>query len=980
MTDTPQTERLLDELLSLLAPERTAFLARPQLVYELEPLVQRLAGYADQLGRSDPPKGLEVAATALEAAGQANTPAANGFANRAKANALRILGRFEESLPFYKEAIAAFKQAKLTAEEGRTYLGELAALSNLGRYAEALRYGETIRRRLARLGDKLNQAKLASTLAIIHHHTGRYQNSLRLHNRSIQLFKELGLEEMLPPGLLNRANTLTQLNRFRQAEQDYETCREDFTRRGQTALLAFVDINLGFLLFRQGRYHEALTLLSAAIEGFEATGQKDKRALAELDLAFCYSALNLHNEALAYFQQAGEAMAGLNMRYEALRVEIGRVEVLLNRGDYPQAAQRLSQVEAVYNQAEDSERNRHALAIIWLYQAYLLTRTAPPDALQAIDLVKRARETFQVLKLTYWSAQAQIIEAEILHLAGKLAEAEQAFHDAGGPVRRLKLPHLLYQLHYGHGRLKQTRLAAAGENGPEKTKLTGAALAEYLKAAEQVESMRAILRPEELRVAFMENGLKAYEAMVELCLQDSHRPDRAYEAFNYVERSKSRTLLDLLSNDISRTQRQASGEESRLAGRVEQLRQELNWFYSQVHTFQAVDTSEENSRQASMPVGQVAEEVSGRERELAVLLRRYRPGLLAEPAGVRRGGSAELVTELRQALQPGQTLVEYYTLGNKLMAFVLDRDNFTLVPDIAELSQVNELQERLNYQADKFNLGRAYVERRLAVLRRDYDFYLGKLYAVLIEPLLPHLSGQSLVIVPHGNLHTLPFHALYDGHTYLAERFEISYAPSASVLLHCLTQPDRPHQKLLGLAVPDEVLTGVEKEVRLLGELFPETRLLVGPDATLPALKQNLAWCDVLHLASHGVFREDNPLFSLLKLADGWLSVQDVMDWRFEPSLVTLSACQTGLSHPLFGDELLGLARGFLSAGAFSLVVSLWSVNDEVTTQLMQYFYEALLAGQNRAAALQTAMHKLRTESPFTHPHYWAPFILVGRP
>lgn len=979
MADSPQTERLLDELLSLPPVERPAFLDRPQLVYELEPLVQRLAALTDRLVRSDPPKALEVATTALEAANHAGSTVAEGFAKRANANALRMVGRFEESLPYYKEAITTFKQAKLPAEEGRTYLGELAALSNLGRYAEALRYGDTIRRRLIRLRDKLNQAKLASTLAIIQHHTGRYQNSVRLHNRSLQLFKELGLEEMLPPGLLNRANTLTQLNRFHQAEEDYEFCREEFTRQGQTASLAFVDINLGFLLFRQGRYHEAITMLTAAIEGFEATGQQDKRALAELDLAFCYSALNLHNEALAYFRQAGEAMRGLNMRYEAVRVEIGRVEVLLNRGDYQQAAQRLAEVEAVYNQAEDTERNRHALAIIWLYQAYLITRLSPQEAAGAIDLVRRAKETFQDLKVTYWRTQAQIIEAEILHLAGKLDEAEQAFQEAAAPVRRTKLPHLLYQLHYGHGRLKQARLDA-NENPSETTPLTDAALAEYLKAAEQVESMRAILRPEELRVAFMETGLKAYEAMVELCLRDSRRPDRAYEAFNYVERSKSRSLLDLLSSEISQSQGQTGGDEGKLAGRVEQLRQELNWFYSQIHNIQAVDTTEEKSRQAALPSGQVAQEVNGRERELAALLRRYRPGLLAEPAGNRLGDSAGLVAELRGALQPGQTLIEYYALDDRLMAFVLDRDNFTLVPDLGGLGHVNELQERLNYQADKFNLGQAYVERRLAVLRRDYDFYLGKLHALLFEPLLPYLSGQSLVIVPHGNLHTLPFHALYDGEHYLAEKFEISYAPSARVLLHCLTQPDRPHQKLLGLAVPDELLTGVEKEVRSLGELFPQKRLLVGPDATLPALKENLEWCDVLHLASHGVFREDNPLFSLLKLSDGWLSVQDVMDWRFQPSLVTLSACQTGLSRPLFGDELLGLARGFLSAGAFSLVVSLWSVNDEVTTQLMEYFYQALLAGQNRAAALQTAMNKLRTESSFTHPHYWAPFVLVGRP
>jgi len=260
MSALPQIDRLLEEVLALpSSEERPAFLARPELAGLLDLLVQRLATMTDQLGRSDPPRALEVAVIAQEAAAQAGTPDATGLANRANANALRIVGRFEEALPFYRQAITAFKQAHLPAEEGRTYLGELAAMSNLGRYAECLRYGATIRRRLARLGDKLNQAKLASTLAIVQHQTGRYLNSVRLHNRSIQLFNELGLAEMLPPGLLNRANTLTQLNRFRQAEQDYETCREEFTRRGQKALLAFVDINLGFLLFRQGRYHEALT-------------------------------------------------------------------------------------------------------------------------------------------------------------------------------------------------------------------------------------------------------------------------------------------------------------------------------------------------------------------------------------------------------------------------------------------------------------------------------------------------------------------------------------------------------------------------------------------------------------------------------------------------------------------------------------------------------------------------------------------------
>jgi CHAT domain-containing protein len=118
----------------------------------------------------------------------------------------------------------------------------------------------------------------------------------------------------------------------------------------------------------------------------------------------------------------------------------------------------------------------------------------------------------------------------------------------------------------------------------------------------------------------------------------------------------------------------------------------------------------------------------------------------------------------------------------------------------------------------------------------------------------------------------------------------------------------------------------------------------------------------------------------MIKLDDGWLSVHDVMGWRFRPALVTLSACQTGLNRPLRGDELLGLARGFLSAGAYSLVVSLWSVSDDVTTRLMHLFYQHLATGSSRTAALRQAMLILMKDNRYAHPHFWAPFVLVGRP
>jgi CHAT domain-containing protein len=140
--------------------------------------------------------------------------------------------------------------------------------------------------------------------------------------------------------------------------------------------------------------------------------------------------------------------------------------------------------------------------------------------------------------------------------------------------------------------------------------------------------------------------------------------------------------------------------------------------------------------------------------------------------------------------------------------------------------------------------------------------------------------------------------------------------------------------------------------------------------------------CDVLHLATHGDFRPDNPLFSGLALADGWLTALEMFDLRLNASLVTLSACQTGRSLVGGGDELLGLMRALLYAGAASLLLSLWPVEDHSSAELMEHVYQRLADGQSKRAALREAQLCLLNESsaraPYAHPYYWAPFFLVG--
>src|SRR5262249_47339935 len=150
--------------------------------------------------------------------------------------------------------------------------------------------------------------------------------------------------------------------------------------------------------------------------------------------------------------------------------------------------------------------------------------------------------------------------------------------------------------------------------------------------------------------------------------------------------------------------------------------------------------------------------------------------------------------------------------------------------------------------------------------------------------------------------------------------------------------------------------------------LFPGSVPLLGEAATIAALKQAAPSADIIHMACHGRFRSDNPLFSSLRFADGWLTVRDAYDLRLNFGPVTLSACETGISAVAPGDELIGLARGFFSAGAPSILVSLWPVDDEQTARLMQAFYSGLIAGDGPAAALRKAQLELIKEH--RHPFF----------
>jgi CHAT domain-containing protein len=321
-------------------------------------------------------------------------------------------------------------------------------------------------------------------------------------------------------------------------------------------------------------------------------------------------------------------------------------------------------------------------------------------------------------------------------------------------------------------------------------------------------------------------------------------------------------------------------------------------------------------------------------------------------------------------------LLEYFCIEDRLFAAVLTGENLQIIP-VSLASRVIERLRMLQFQMSKFRMGGDYVSRFKEALLRSAQAHLQAVYEEIIAPVHHLLTVRHLIIVPDGPLHSLPFHALFDGRQYLIDRFSVCYAPSASIYALCHRESDRAMGPSLLLGIDDAKMPFARQEVQAVAAVVPQPEILLGSDATEQALRAKGRKSRLIHIASHGYFRQDSPMFSAIRLADSYLSLYDLCHMNLPVDLLTLSGCVTGLNVIADGDELLGLARGLLYAGARSLLLSLWDVDDRSTADFMTLFYSRLLDNRNKAEALQKAMLELRSRYP--HPYYWAPFKLVGK-
>jgi CHAT domain-containing protein len=332
---------------------------------------------------------------------------------------------------------------------------------------------------------------------------------------------------------------------------------------------------------------------------------------------------------------------------------------------------------------------------------------------------------------------------------------------------------------------------------------------------------------------------------------------------------------------------------------------------------------------------------------------------------------------IQAALPEDAMLVEYFRVGQRLVAFLVTRDSLEAVP-VALVPRVRQLLRLLQFQLSWAAPGPQQQVRGLQESHRlASQAHLQELYRELIAPLRPRLRPGHLVFVPHDVLHYVPFHALFDGQQHLIDAFTISYAPSATVYTLCQGRQAEPAGSALVLGVPDQRTPHILEEARSVAARLPNAELFLGESADERVLREKGPRGRFVHIASHGFFRDDNPMFSGIRLGSSHLTLYDFYSLKLPAELVALSACVTGLNVVAVGDEVLGLARGVFAAGAASLLATLWEVPDRSTADFMKTFYGRFLSARNKAAAVRDAVLELRKEYP--HPAHWAPFVLIGK-
>jgi CHAT domain-containing protein len=665
-------------------------------------------------------------------------------------------------------------------------------------------------------------------------------------------------------------------------------------------------------------------------------------------------------------------------------------EIRVKVGDYAGAADSINQAMAIADERGDDELRFYALldrADIWRIMGSCDPARMSNDCAQRFDLAIRdygqARETAVRLGWAYLAREMENAGGRIefqarmlrstLALSKSIGQLSSPFkprtardvvvnetfvvtdpEGAAGLRPAFELLKLMDARSGGYG-LSAAQVRFSDGLLHEMQGDLETALASYRSAIELFESDRGRLQDDADRGGYLANKLNYYYRPAGVLLQMRNPA----EAFDLLERSKSRAMADLLA---SRPINFPTEQERSLFARLTQERAKVGGLQKDLFVMLG-----QNRPQPE--IARVNGDIAAAERQYQAVLEQMK-------------GSASKARDL--VVSPTASLAQLQSAmrneGFETLMYRADYSGITLWHVSADDVHVRSIfipQRELSQKV------RALSES-LADRNAGYDAETAReLYLFLVAPARPWIKSQRLVIIPDADLYQIPFEALQnpeDGR-FLGEEFQVSYAPSATILLGM--QPPRSPKdgRLLAVADPD-----LKAEVEAVAALYPgRATVIAGPAlATKSEVTSRIGDYEVVHLSVHGEFDGRQPLLSNLRLApsngdDGRLTAAEMFGLRLDRAdLVVLSACQTGMASIGNGDEQIGMIRALLFAGARSFVLSRWQV-DAASTSLWMRTFHAEAQSHPVGEAARRAIVAVRSTPGFQDPYYWAPFMLVGR-
>ncbi|MFQ6082908.1 MAG: tetratricopeptide repeat protein [Candidatus Aminicenantia bacterium] len=867
---------------------------------------------------------------------------------------------------------------------------------NSGKYSQALNYYEQALETIIKTDSKNEQAKCLRSIGATYWYLGNYLKSSQYYLQALDLAKQTGNKEEQTKCLRNIGLVYWNLGDYPEAlkyyQQALDISRETGDKKGQGKCL----ISIGMIFRKTGNYIKALKYYDQALEIFRKIGDKinEGRCLNSVGIIYWY--LGNYTKALEYYKQALNIVRRINDKQEEGRILNNIGIIYRHLDDYPKALEYYSQALKITQQTGDKKdegRWLNNLGNVYFdqgnYEQSLNYYQQSLNLLQGINDRASMANLANNLGLVYTQLNDYSRAIEYCQQALKISQETGQSH-------------ILWEAYFD--------LAQAYEKQGEYD----LAFKHYEKAIKVVESLRNRIQLADYKSGFLRDKIEVYHAVINLLAKlNQNRPSEEYDklAFNYAERGKARAFLDALAESKLEIEK---GVDPKLLAREKEIMQEISRTYTDLVNS---NLSEVERKEMLAQLDLLEDKLEEIKRELIQKSPAYARLKYPEPI---------TLDQAQKELLDGKSAFLEYSLGKEnSYLFVVTKNNFKMIQLPSQKKTEKQVSNYLSFiSLPPTSSNKSDLE---AVYSSGYN-----LFKTLIFPALGEIEGKNkLYIIPDGILNYLPFETLIlearskkqkagKEIRYLIQNYEIAYIPSGSVLREIIAREERKpvrRQKDL-LAVGDPVFgkaefTGNKEqfiirslysdagfkfdrlkfsgiEVNKIASLFSKKKrdVYLRKEAKEEMIKLNdLKKYKILHFATHGFIDDAKPTRSAVVLTldedpteDGFLQMREIFNLDLKADLVTLSACQTGLGKFIRGEGIVGFSRAFFYAGASSVLMTLWTVNDQAAAQFMERFYFHLKSSQPKLKALRKVkLEMINSKTALAHPYYWAGFIISGQ-